>query len=74
MVSQPSIKEQVLQFRIAELQETATRLGLSKTGRKAALQQRILAYFGEADPTADRRAVPPPAQQWRLETAGEEGA
>lgn len=65
-----SAKEQILQFRVMELQEACQRLGLSKTGKKATLQARLLAYLGEADPLADRSSVRPPVQQWRVEAAG----
>jgi len=45
------------------------RLGLERRGRKAELQARILAYFGE--PTAAAGAVQPPREQYKVDAAGE---
>lgn len=65
----------LLTFRVAELTECATRLGLVKSGKKADLQARILAYLGEplADLSPGLRgpATRPPMQQWRVEAASE---
>ena len=42
------------------------RLGLDKKGRKADLQARVAAYFGEAV----NGAVQPPREQYKIDAAG----
>jgi len=42
----PDLRSQILSFKVAQLQNCAGRLGISKSGKKAEVQNRLLCYFG----------------------------
>eukprot|EP00887_Chlorella_sp_A99_P007921 scaffold12.g7921.t1 len=56
-------------FRVAELQECCMHLGLPKSGRKADLQARILAFMGDEEVTLRGPPARPAREQWRVESA-----
>lgn len=60
----------VSQFRIKELKAILERLSLPTGGRKADLQNRVLAYFGEPLPLGVRCNVAPARDPWKIQAAG----
>jgi hypothetical protein len=42
----PDLRSQILSFKVVDLQNCAGRLGISKSGKKAEVQNRLLCYFG----------------------------
>jgi len=42
----PDLRSQILSFKVAQLQSATGRLGISKSGKKAEVQNRLLCYFG----------------------------
>lgn len=63
------LRVKILAFRNRELQSCLERLGLPKKGRKAELQSRLLAAFGQVLPGSAALNVQP-LEQWRVERAG----
>ncbi|KAK9835201.1 hypothetical protein WJX81_005406 [Elliptochloris bilobata] len=60
------VRKKMAALRIRELQQVLDRLGLEKKGRKADLQARIAAYFGEP---AANGTVQPPREQYKIDAA-----
>lgn len=57
-----TLQSNVTSFRVKELQACLEKLGLSKSGRKSELQQRILTYINQGPDGARDR--------WKQEAAG----
>ena len=64
-------KSYVAQFRIKELKSALDQLSLPTSGRKAELQARLGAYFGEPVPNNIFCNVEPAKEEWRLQAAGQ---
>jgi hypothetical protein len=61
----PDLRTQILSFKVIHLQTCAGRLGISKSGKKAEVQNRLLCYFG-LNPTTGPGDISP-AVQGKLE-------
>ena len=57
-----TLQSHIASFRVKELQACLEKLGLSKSGRKSELQQRILSYISQG-PDGSR-------DHWKQEAAG----